>query len=198
MKALLLIDLQIDFSPMGSLPVAEGDQVVSVANKMMDQFDYVVASKDWHPADHLSFAANHPWRKPGQVIELAGLPQTLWPIHCVQNSFGANFIPGLQEEKIDHLVYKGTDKQLDSYSCFYDNHHQRSTGLAEHLREQQVDTVYIMGLATDYCVLFSALDAIEEGFETYLIAEGCRGVNLKEGDAERALERMKEKGIKII
>ena len=183
---------------MGSLPVAEGDQVIAVANKMMDQFDHVVASKDWHPADHLSFAANHPWRKPGQVIELAGIKQTLWPIHCVQHSFGANFIPGLQEEKIDHIVYKGTDKQLDSYSCFYDNQHQRSTGLTEYLREKQVDTVYIMGLATDYCVLFSALDAIDEGFETCLIAEGCRGVNLEEGDAERALAKMREKGVKII
>ena len=198
MKALILVDLQIDFSPMGALPVVEGDQVVAVANEMMDQFDYVVASKDWHPADHLSFAANHPWRKPGQVIELGGLPQTLWPIHCVQNSFGAHFIPGLQEEKIDHMVYKGTDKQMDSYSCFYDNHHQQSTGLAEHLREQQVKTVYIMGLATDYCVLFSALDAIEEGFETYLIEKGCRGVNLEEGDAERAVLQMREKGVKII
>ncbi|MBX2873224.1 MAG: bifunctional nicotinamidase/pyrazinamidase [Saprospiraceae bacterium] len=198
MKALLLIDLQIDFCPGGALEVKEGDQVIPIANALMDQFELVVATQDWHPANHGSFAANHPWRKPGQVIDLHGLQQVLWPIHCVQESFGAKFHPTLNESGITKVFVKGTDPTIDSYSGFFDNGHRKATGMGDYLKEQGVTEVYVMGLATDYCVKFTALDAIELGFETSLIEDAARGVNLTEGDVERAVAEMKSKGVKII
>ena len=198
MKALILVDLQIDFCPGGALPVAEGNLVIPIANQLADQFGLVVATQDWHPANHGSFAANHPWRKPGQVIDLNGLQQILWPIHCVQNSFGASFAPGLQTEKITKIFPKGTDPEIDSYSGFYDNGHRKATGLGEYLKEQGVKTVFVLGLATDYCVKFTALDAIELGFETYLVEDACRGVNLNEGDVEKAIQEMESKGVIVV
>ena len=198
MRALILVDLQIDFLPLGALPVPEGDQVVPIANRLQPHFDIVVATQDWHPADHGSFAANHPWRKPGQVIDLNGLDQVLWPIHCVQGSFGADFAPELDQSGITAVFQKGTDPGIDSYSGFYDNGHRKSTGLAEWLKEQGVDTVYILGLAADYCVKFTALDAIREGFETYLIEDATRGVNLQPGDVEKAIAEMQAAGVHLV
>jgi nicotinamidase/pyrazinamidase len=198
MKALILIDLQNDFCPGGALEVKDGDKVIPIANMLMEHFDLIIATKDWHPADHGSFAANHPWRKPGQVIDLNGLPQVLWPIHCVQESFGAEFVRNLNHEKITRVFYKGTDPGIDSYSAFFDNAHRKDTGLGDYLREKNVDEVYIMGLATDYCVKFSALDAVELGFSTNLVIDGCRGVELNEGDIEKAIEEMKEMGVKLL
>lgn len=198
MKALLLIDLQNDFCPFGALPVAEGDQVIPIANLLMDHFDLVVATQDWHPGNHGSFAANHPWRKPGQIIELNGLSQILWPIHCVQESFGAEFVQGLHTEKIDKVFVKGTDPGIDSYSGFYDNGHKKDTGLGNFLEEKGVNELYIMGLATDYCVKFSVLDALSLNFDVKLIIDGCRGVNLNVGDVDKAIAEMKEKGAIII
>lgn len=198
MKALLLIDLQIDFCPGGALEVKEGDQVIPIANALMEEFDLIVATQDWHPADHGSFAANHPWRKPGQVIDLHGLQQVLWPIHCVQGSFGAKFHPTLNETGITKVFVKGTDPTIDSYSGFFDNGHRKATGLGDYLKEQGVSEVFVMGLATDYCVKFTALDAIELGFETHLIEDASRGVNLQEGDVAKAVADMKSKGVKII
>lgn len=197
MKALLLIDLQIDFCPGGALEVQEGDQVIPIANQLMEQFDLVVATQDWHPADHGSFAANHPWRRPGQVIELNGLQQVLWPIHCVQDSFGALFHPKLNQGGITKIFVKGTDPTIDSYSGFFDNGHRKATGMGEYLKEQGVTEVFVMGLATDYCVKFTALDALGLGFDTHLIADASRGVNLQEGDVDRAIEEMQQKGVKI-
>ena len=197
-RALLLIDIQNDFCPLGALPVTDGDKVVPVANKLMDHFDLIIATQDWHPGDHGSFAANHPWRKPGQVIELNGLSQVLWPIHCVQGSFGAALVAELDTDRIQKIFYKGTDSGIDSYSGFFDNGHKKATGLGDFLKDQGVEEVYIMGLATDFCVKFSVLDALELGFKTYLIEDGCRGVNLNEGDSEKALEEMKQKGAVII
>ncbi len=197
MKALLLIDLQIDFCPNGALEVKEGDEVIPIANALMPHFDLVVATQDWHPANHGSFAANHPWRKPGQIIDLNGLQQILWPIHCVQDSFGAQLHPQLDQEGIHKIFYKGTDPEIDSYSGFFDNGHRKATGLGDFLKEKGVDEVYILGLATDYCVKFSALDALEFGFKTYLVADACRGVELKEGDIENALQEMVDKGVQI-
>jgi nicotinamidase/pyrazinamidase len=164
----------------------------------MKQFDTVVASQDWHPANHGSFAANHPWRKPGQVIDLHGLPQILWTIHCVQHSFGAEFVQELNQAGITKVFTKGTDPKIDSYSSFFDNGHRKATGMGDWLREQGIDTVYVMGLATDYCVKFTALDALELGFTTYLIEDGTRGVNLAEGDVDQAIAEMREKGVKIV
>ncbi len=195
--ALLLIDIQNDFMPYGALPVKAGDAVIPVANELMEQYDLVIATQDWHPANHKSFAAMHPWRKPGQVIDLNGLPQVLWPIHCVQNSFGAEFTPGLHTEKIDKVFYKGTDPEIDSYSGFYDNGHRKSTGLGEYLKAQGVEHLIIMGLATDYCVKFSVLDALALGFTVELVEHGIRAVNLEAGDGDRAIEEMKTKGAMI-
>ncbi|MEL6141132.1 MAG: bifunctional nicotinamidase/pyrazinamidase [Bacteroidota bacterium] len=196
--ALILVDLQYDFLPTGMLPVPEGDEVIPIAASLMDQFQTVVATQDWHPADHGSFAANHPWRKPGQIIDLHGLQQVLWPIHCVQNSFGAEIVDGIDQEKITEIFQKGTDPQVDSYSGFYDNGHRKSTGLSEWLKERGIDTVFVLGLATDYCVKFTVLDALSEGFTTYLVKDASRGVNLEVGDVERAIEEMNSTGAVIV
>lgn len=197
-SALLLIDLQNDFCPLGALPVEEGDRVIPIANALIPHFDTIVATQDWHPANHGSFAANHPWRKPGQVIDLHGLPQVLWPIHCVQDSFGAEFVQELSQEKITKIFTKGTDPTIDSYSGFFDNGHRKATGMGDWLKEQGIDTVYVMGLATDYCVKFTALDALELGFTTYLIEDASRGVNLSPGDVDNAVAEMSKKGVKVI
>lgn len=192
--ALLLIDIQNDFCPGGPLAAPGGDEVIPVANRLLPHFDLVVATKDWHPANHGSFAANYEAHQPGDTIELDGLKQILWPTHCIQESEGAEFAPGLRTDAIDKVFYKGTDPRIDSYSGFYDNGHRKSTGLGEWLREQNVDSVYLMGLATDICVKYSALDALQMGFRTFVVPEGCRGVNLQPGDAERALAELEKKG----
>ena len=198
MRALLLVDLQIDFCPGGALEVKQGDQVIPIANQLIEHFDLVVATQDWHPANHGSFAANHPWRKPGQEIELNGLPQILWPMHCVQNSFGAEFHPQLNTAGIQKVFRKGTDPGIDSYSGFYDNAHKKDTGLADYLKEQGIVSIFVMGLATDYCVYFTVLDGIELGFQTNLIVDGCRGVNLNKGDVKKAITGMIAKGVTIV
>jgi nicotinamidase/pyrazinamidase len=197
-RALLIVDLQVDFCPGGALEVKEGDQIIPIANELMKHFDLVIATKDWHPADHGSFAANHSWRKIGQVIELDGLEQILWPIHCVQDSFGAKFAPDLEVSQIHEVFLKGTDPMIDSYSGFFDNGHRKATGLGEYLKDQSVTSLYIMGLALDYCVKYTVLDALSLGFQTYLIADGTRAVNLNEGDGEKALNEMKSKGAIIV
>jgi nicotinamidase/pyrazinamidase len=200
MKALILVDLQNDFCALGALEVKEGNKVVPIANKLMDAklFDLVIATQDWHPANHKSFAANYFFRKPGQVIDLNGLPQVLWPMHCVEGSFGAEFVQELNTELIDTIFQKGTDTEIDSYSGFFDNGKLKSTGLDAFLKEKKVEEVYVLGLATDYCVKFTALDANDLGFKTYLIEDACRGVDLNEGDVSKALEEMKEQGVCMI
>ncbi len=197
-RALILVDLQNDFCPGGALEVAHGDETISVANRMQRHFDLVVATQDWHPPDHGSFAANNPGKKPYDVVDLHGLPQVLWPVHCVQDGRGADFHPGLQRDAIAKVFVKGTDPTVDSYSGFHDNGHRKSTGMAEWLRHQGVDTVYVMGLATDYCVKYTALDARAEGFDTVLIADGCRAVELKPGDGDRAIDEMRAAGVTIL
>jgi nicotinamidase/pyrazinamidase len=198
MKTLLLVDLQNDFLPGGALAVNEGDRVIPIANALMPKFDLVVATQDWHPPDHGSFAANHPGHRIGEVIDLHGLPQVLWPVHCVQYTPGADFAPGLERQRIDHIVQKGTDPAIDSYSGFFDNGHRKATGLGDYLRSRGVRHIHLLGLATDYCVKFTALDGRAEGFEMTLIEDACRGVNLKPADVERALEEMRDKGVKVV
>lgn len=198
MKALILVDIQNDFLPGGSLAVPHGDEVVAVANRLQTAFELVIATKDWHPPDHGSFAANHRGRRPGEVVDLDGVDQILWPVHCVQGSRGADFAPGLETAWIDKVFYKGTDRRVDSYSTFFDNARRRSTGLGDYLREAGVEEVYILGLATDYCVKFSALDAAELGFVTHVVEDGCRGVDLSLGDSERALDEMRAAGVVVL
>ena len=197
MKTLIIVDVQNDFSPAGSLPVPDGDLVVPVINRIMDKFDLIVAALDWHPLEHASFAVNQ-GKEPGEVIKLDGIDQIMWPVHCVQNTKGADFIAGLVVSKINKVFQKGINQAIDSYSAFFDNQHKNSTGLAQYLKDKEVEEVFLTGLATDYCVKFSALDALELGFKTNLIIDACRGVNLNEGDVDQALEEMKTKGVKII
>jgi len=198
MNALILVDVQNDFCPGGALPVPEGDQVVPVINRLQARFDLVVATQDWHPADHGSFAANHPGKKAGEVIDLDGLPQILWPVHCVQQTPGAELHPELDKSRIARVFRKGVDPRVDSYSGFFDNGHRRSTGLDEYLKQQGVDEVHIAGLATDYCVKFTALDAVALGLRTFLLEDACRGVNLRPGDVERALDELRGHGVAVV
>ena len=197
MKALLLIDIQNDFLPGGALAVRDGHEVVPVANRLMADYPVVVATQDWHPADHRSFASQHPGQQVGQRTELQGLPQILWPDHCVQGTPGAEFPPRLDRRGIHHVVRKGTDPAIDSYSGFFDNARRKATGLEDYLRSRGVDEVHILGLATDYCVKATALDARSLGFATRLITAGCRGVELAAGDCQRAIEEMRAAGVEI-
>ncbi len=198
MKALLLIDIQNDFLPGGALAVAEGDVVVPVANSLMEQFPLVVATQDWHPGDHRSFASQHKGHGVGEMIELNGIPQVLWPDHCVQGSLGAEFAAELNQHGVDYVVPKGTDREIDSYSGFFDNDHRTATGLEQFLKEKGVDEVHLVGLATDYCVKFTALDAVSLGFKTIVHREGIRGVELSPGDCDKAIEAMQAAGINVI
>jgi len=198
MNCLVIVDVQRDFCPGGALPVPEGDQVASVINRLMRWFDRVVATQDWHPPEHLSFAANHPGKKPGDVILLGGLEQVLWPVHCVQHTPGAEFHPELDRSGIQRVFQKGTDPEVDSYSGFFDNGRRRSTGLEDYLRGEGVDEVYICGLATDYCVRWTALDAARLGFTTYVIQDACRGVELRPGDVAAAWQEMTQAGVRRI
>jgi nicotinamidase/pyrazinamidase len=198
MKALVLVDLQNDFLPGGALAVADGDHVIPVANRLARAFNVVAATQDWHPANHGSFAANHPGRKPGEVIELDGLPQVLWPVHCVQNTPGAELSAELDVSHITHVARKGADPHIDSYSGFFDNGKRKATGLDRWLREQGVDELYVAGLATDYCVKFTALDARQLGYRVHLVVDGCRGVELKPGDVDRALAELRAAGVELV
>ncbi len=198
MRALLLVDIQNDFLPGGALPVPDGDAVVPVANRLIPEYPMVVATKDWHPPNHKSFASQHPGCKVGDVIDLDGIPQRLWPDHCVQHTWGAEFAPGLHTSAIVHVVYKGTDPQVDSYSGFFDNARRRGTGLEPWLRRHGVEQLDIIGLATDYCVQFTALDAVDLGFETRVLLEGCRCVAAQPGDCAAAVDRMQSAGVVIV
>jgi nicotinamidase/pyrazinamidase len=197
MKALLIIDLQNDFMPGGALPIANGNEVIPIANRLMSEYDLVVATRDWHPAGHRSFASQHPGRHVGDRIELDGLSQILWPDHCVQGTPGAEFAPGLNTAGIDRVFYKGTDPNIDSYSAFFDNAHRRATGLELHLREHGVDELHVQGLATDYCVKFTVLDALQLGFNTVVLTQGIRGVEFESGDCQKALDEMRAAGAEI-
>ena len=198
MNALILVDLQNDFLPGGALAVPHGDEVISLADELQPYFDLVVATKDWHPSDHGSFAASHPGKKPGDRIILDGIEQILWPVHCVQNTQGAEFGPFFDTSRIAHVFHKGTERNIDSYSTFFDNAHCRHTGLAHYLEKHGIKDIYLMGLALDYCVKYSALDARHLGLNTYVIVDGCRGIDLEHGDISRALEEMKHAGVILL
>jgi nicotinamidase/pyrazinamidase len=198
MTALVLVDLQNDFMPGGSLAVDEGDRVVPLANELMSRYELVIATQDWHPPEHVSFAANHPGSSPGDVVDVHGLKQELWPPHCVRDTQGARFHADLHIDRVHEIVRKGVDPEIDSYSAFFDNARMRATGLEQLLRAHDVDQVHLMGLATDFCVRFSVLDALDLGFETVVIEDGCRGVELEAGDSARALDEMREAGARVV
>ena len=211
-RALILVDIQTDFCPGGALAVPNGHEVIGVANRLMPEFDLVVATQDWHVSRHGSFASSHPGANVGDVVDLNGLPQVLWPDHCVQGTPGAELAAGLDVAGIDKVFRKGADAGIDSYSGFYDNGHRpskdsgraeqvdgrKATGLAEYLRSRGVDEVFVCGLATDYCVKFTALDAAALGFRTHLVIDSCRGVNVREGDVAKAIEEMAGAGVVIL
>ena len=200
MKVLLLVDLQNDFMPGGALAVNEGDEVVAIANELMasSNYDYVVATQDWHPVDHGSFADNHEGRNVFDMVDLNGLDQILWPVHCVQDTKGAEFNKDLNIDGIDHIFPKGTDPTVDSYSGFFDNGKRNQTELVGFLNQLSIDEIDVMGLATDYCVKFTALDSVACGYKTRLLLSGCRAVNMNAGDDHKALIEMVYAGIDII
>jgi nicotinamidase/pyrazinamidase len=198
-RALLLIDIQKDFCKGGTLEVPYGDEVVPVANEMIKLFtatnDLVIATQDWHPANHGSFAANHDGKKVFDLIDLNGLKQVLWPTHCVENTTGSEFHDDLLP--IPVVFCKGEDPSVDSYSGFFDNGKRNKTQLDDYLKEQGVTELFIMGLATDYCVKFTALDAVELGYKVNIISEGCQGVNLNNNDVGNAMVEMTKNGVII-
>jgi nicotinamidase/pyrazinamidase len=197
MIALIIVDIQNDFLPGGALAVKDGHKIIPLVNKLIPEYDLVVATQDWHPEGHGSFAKTHK-KQVGEKINLQGLDQILWPDHCVQDTPGADFAKQLHIHKIHKVFRKGEDRMIDSYSGFFDNGHKKDTGLADYLRENGVTEVHIVGLATDYCVKFTALDAASLGFKTVVLLLACKGVNLKENDVKAAIKEMEKNGIGVI
>ena len=189
-EALIVVDVQNDFVS-GSLAVPQAEEIFPTVNKLIQEHDLVVATQDWHPSNHVG-------HKEGGVVDLDGLSQVLWPVHCVQGTYGAEFAEMLDTDHFEKVFAKGTDTHIDSYSGFFDNGHRKATGLGDYLKSEGVERVYIAGLAADYCVKFTALDAVGLDFETILVKDGTRGVNLKEGDVDRAFKEMEEKGVKVV
>lgn len=196
-SALILVDIQNDFSPQGALAVPCGDEIIPVVNQLMPLVDVVVATKDWHPSGHSSFASTH--RAPvGDIKIVNGVEQIMWPDHCIQGSLGSDFIPGLETENIAHVIYKGTHRDIDSYSGFFDNQDKFKTDLDETLQGLGINRLLIVGLATDYCVKFTALDALRLGYHTAVVKDACRGVELSPGDIENAYQEIEAKGGTVI
>ena len=198
MKALLIVDVQNDFIPGGALAVSGGDEIVSIINEIQDKFDFIVATQDWHPADHGSFASNHPMKSVGEFIDLHGIRQILWPEHCVQGSQGAEFHPDLKRDKWKAVFQKGTLQNVDSYSGFFDNNRAGDTGLSSFLKENRINEISVCGLATDYCVKFTVLDGLADGFKMQLFVDATKAVNIQVGDFDLAIEEMENAGAIIL
>lgn len=198
MKVLLLVDLQNDFLAGGSVPVPQGDAIIPIANQLEGCFKLVVATQDWHPANHKSFAPNHPGRQPRDVVTLKKQTQTLWPTHCVQNTRGAELTSSLMLNRVNKVLRKGTDAEIDGYSAFFDQDQSHGTGLYEYLKDRKVKKVYVLGLGTDHCVKATAMNAAALGFKTYLVEDACRAWNFKPDESQTAIEEMKEAGVHII
>ncbi len=194
MKALIVVDTQNDFCPGGALAVPEGDQVVPVINQLAGHFDHVIHTQDWHPAGHHSFASSHEGKKPFDQIEMPYGPQVLWPDHCIQGTRGAAFHPDLETDRSQMILRKGFRKEIDSYSGFYENDHKTATGLSGYLRERGVETVYITGLAADFCVKWTASDARKEGFIVYVVDDAVKGLDV-DGSLDQAWKEMTEAGV---
>ncbi len=177
MDALILIDIQNDFLPGGSLAVPRGEEIILVANRLQERFGLVVATQDWHPAGHGSFASSHPGKQVFETVLLGGVEQILWPDHCVQGSPGAEFSRALDMKRVEAIIRKGTDPGIDSYSTFFDNARRKSTGLEGYLKQRYVDRVFLVGLAADFCVLYSLLDALSLGFAAVLVKDATRAIS---------------------
>lgn len=193
MKALLIIDVQNDFCPGGALEVPNGDEVVPVINRLSQQFDVVLQTQDWHPAGHSSFASSHDDKDPFETIEMPYGEQVLWPDHCVQGSQGAEFHPDLETNRSQLIIRKGFRKEIDSYSAFYENDDSTTTGLTGYLRERDIDTLYAAGLATDFCVKWSVVDGLKEGFNVKVVEDAVKGIDI-EGSVGQAWDEMTEAG----
>ena len=194
---LIVIDVQNDFCPGGALEVQHGDEVVPVINSLRGKFAYQVMTQDWHPADHLSFASNHPGKSPFETTELSYGEQVLWPDHCVQSSHGAELHAGLETDGADMILRKGFRKDIDSYSAFYENDRITPTGLAGYLNSRGFRRVFVTGLGTDCCVGYSAIDAAREGFQVYVIEDACRAIDL-DGSLDRSKQDMRNVGVHLI
>lgn len=197
MEALIVVDVQNDFCPGGALAVQQGDQVVPFINRIRARYPLIVFTQDWHPRQHKSFASNNPGTKVGDVIPVGGGQQVMWPDHCVQGTRGADFHPQLDRRQADPVFRKGELAAVDSYSGFLDNDQKHETGLRAFLQQQGVTQVTVVGLATDYCVKFTVLDALKSGFQVTVLKEGCRAVNLKPGDESQAYAEMQAAGARV-
>jgi nicotinamidase/pyrazinamidase len=196
-QALVVIDLQNDFCPGGALAVAGGDEVVPLVNEVAKDFEHLILTQDWHPPGHSSFASSHNGRKPFETITMPYGEQTLWPDHCVQGTKGAEFHPGLDVTRAELILRKGFRPGIDSYSFFFENDRKTPTGLAGYLRECDMHDITLVGLATDYCVAYSALDAARVGFKVTVRLDCCRAIDL-EGSLERMLGKMRDAGVKLV
>lgn len=197
MKALLIVDVQNDFCPGGALAVPDGDRIIPVANRLAERFNHVLMTQDWHPAGHHSFASSHPGKEPFETIEMPYGEQVLWPDHCVQGTNGADFHPGLDTTRAELIIRKGFRRQIDSYSGFFENDHETGTGLTGYLRDRGFDTLYIAGLATDFCVKWTALDALKEGFGVSVVRDAVAGIDI-DGSVKTAWQEMRDAGIKEV
>ena len=195
-KALVIIDIQRDFCPGGALAVAEGDAVVPIVNRLQPKFPLRVLTQDWHPANHASFAANHAGAEPFSMTEMPYGPQVLWPSHCIQGSQGAEFHPDLETSTAAVTIRKGFRPEIDSYSAFFENDHTTPTGLTGYLRDQGIKSLAMVGLATDFCVRFSAVDAAKLGFEVTLIEDACRAIDM-DGSLAEAMKDMVDHGVTL-
>lgn len=193
MKALLIIDVQNDFCPGGALEVPDGDQIIPVINALSDTFDVVIQTQDWHPEGHSSFASSHNGKEPFETIEMPYGNQVLWPDHCVQGSDGAEFHPDLETNRSQLIIRKGFRKEIDSYSAFYENDETTTTGLSGYLRERNIDTLYAVGLATDFCVKWSVIDGMEEGFDVFVVKDAIKGIDI-DGSVDQAWQEMLDAG----
>ena len=199
--ALIIVDLQNDFITGGSLPVEEGDLIINDINELAEIFKksgQVILTQDWHPPDHLSFASNHPGKKPGDEYHSKGIGPVLWPDHCVQNSEGAIFHKDLKTELADKIIQKGKNPDIDSYSGFLDNDKKSETGLANYLKSQRIKRIFICGLALDYCCYATAMDGIDFGFDVYFLIDLTKGIDLPANNISISLENMTKKGIKFV
>lgn len=197
MHALIITNVQHDFLPGGQIGIAHADEIIPLINALMNKFSPIIATMAWHPKGHVHFASTH-GKSPGDKISVNGFEQILWPEHCLQDTQGAKLAEELNKKKIEATFHCGIDLKIDSYSVFFDNAKKRSTGLADFLKKKGVKDVSFVGLATDYCILFSVLDALALGFQTTVIRDACKAINLQPGDEEKAVKKMQAQGANII